>query len=106
MSEPQVGDPSTVMQSLKQRFAQRLVRRRRSTKRDPQSWLRNPEPASVRQPRFYDFNVWTEHKRVEKLRYMHRNPVRRGLVQPHTLAGSYCRIQKFLVKRAKSPLFS
>ncbi len=31
-------------------------------------------------PRFYDFNVWTEHKRVEKLRYMHRNPVKRGLV--------------------------
>jgi hypothetical protein len=22
---------------------------------------------------------WTEHKRVEKLRYMHRNPVTRGL---------------------------
>jgi len=33
------------------------------------------------QPRFYDFNVWTEHKRIEKLRYMHRNPVKRGLVE-------------------------
>ena len=32
--------------------------------------------------RFYDFNVWTEHKRVEKLRYIHRNPVKRGLVSP------------------------
>ena len=31
--------------------------------------------------RFYDFNVWTEHKRIEKLRYMHRNPVKRGLVE-------------------------
>ena len=30
--------------------------------------------------RFYDFNVWTERKRIEKLRYMHRNPVKRGLV--------------------------
>jgi putative transposase len=30
--------------------------------------------------RFYDFNVWTEKKRVEKLRYIHRNPVARGLV--------------------------
>jgi putative transposase len=29
---------------------------------------------------FYDFNVWTERKRIEKLRYMHRNPVKRGLV--------------------------
>jgi hypothetical protein len=25
--------------------------------------------------------VWTAHKRVEKLKYIHRNPVRRGLVQ-------------------------
>jgi len=32
------------------------------------------------QNRFYDFNVWTEKKRIEKLRYIHRNPVRRGLV--------------------------
>ena len=31
--------------------------------------------------RFYDFSVWTEHKRIEKLRYMHRNPVKRGLVE-------------------------
>jgi len=23
---------------------------------------------------FYDFNVWSERKRVEKLRYMHSNP--------------------------------
>ena len=30
--------------------------------------------------RFYDFNVWTEKKRVEKLRYIYRNPVARGLV--------------------------
>jgi putative transposase len=34
----------------------------------------------TRQKRFYDFNVRTERKRVEKLRYMHRNPVKRGLV--------------------------
>ncbi|HEX4022026.1 MAG TPA: transposase [Acidobacteriaceae bacterium] len=33
------------------------------------------------QPRYYDFNVYTERKRVEKLRYMHRNPVKRGLVE-------------------------
>jgi len=30
--------------------------------------------------RFYDFNVWTEKKRIEKLDYIHNNPVRRGLV--------------------------
>jgi putative transposase len=30
--------------------------------------------------RYDDFNVHSEEKRVEKLRYMHRNPVTRGLV--------------------------
>jgi putative transposase len=33
------------------------------------------------QARYYDFNVHSEKKRVEKLRYMHRNPVVRGLVE-------------------------
>ncbi|MHB1021500.1 MAG: REP-associated tyrosine transposase [Acidobacteriaceae bacterium] len=33
------------------------------------------------QARYYDFNVFTERKRIEKLRYMHRNPVKRGLVE-------------------------
>ena len=32
------------------------------------------------QARYYDFNVHNEDKRVEKLRYMHRNPQKRGLV--------------------------
>jgi putative transposase len=31
--------------------------------------------------RYYDFNVFTEEKRIEKLRYMHRNPVARALAQ-------------------------
>jgi putative transposase len=30
--------------------------------------------------RYYDFNVFSEKKRKEKLRYIHRNPVDRGLV--------------------------
>lgn len=33
------------------------------------------------QARFYDFNVWSEKKRVEKLNYMHGNPVKRALVE-------------------------
>ena len=32
------------------------------------------------QAHYYDFNVSTREKFVEKLRYIHRNPVRRGLV--------------------------
>ena len=48
--------------------------------------LRTPDVGGSEKPnrfwqaRFYDFNVWTEHKRIEKLRYIHRNPVARGLV--------------------------
>lgn len=34
----------------------------------------------VWQRRFYDFNVWTGRKRIDQLRCMHRNPVKRGLV--------------------------
>ncbi len=41
-------------------------------------WESTPDP--VWQKRFYDFNVWSERKQIEKLRYMHRNPVKRGLV--------------------------
>jgi putative transposase len=32
------------------------------------------------QARYYDFNTWTEAKHIKKLRYIHRNPVNRGLV--------------------------
>ena len=78
ISEPQIGDPSKVMQVVKQRFAQQLFTRPR--KRTPigrDSLKINPR--HVWQERFYDFNVWTEQKRIDKLRYMHRNPVKRGL---------------------------
>ncbi len=32
------------------------------------------------QSRYYDFNVYSARKTTEKLRYLHRNPVARGLV--------------------------
>jgi putative transposase len=32
-------------------------------------------------PRYYDFNIFTARKRVEKLRYMHRNPTKRSLAE-------------------------
>jgi putative transposase len=35
----------------------------------------------VWQRRFYDFNVWSARKRIEKLVYMHRNPVGSKLVE-------------------------
>ena len=38
-------------------------------------------PRPFWQRRFYDFNVFTDKKRLEKRRYIHRNPVLRGLVK-------------------------
>ena len=38
-------------------------------------------PKRFWQRRFYDFNVCSARKRIEKLRYIHRNPVKRGLVE-------------------------
>jgi len=77
ISEPQRGDPSMVMQAMKIGFARRLLAQAR---RSRQLCLPMNTPAHIWQRRFYDFNVWTVKKRIEKLRYMHRNPVKRGLV--------------------------
>ncbi len=80
--EPERGDPSVVVKVLKQSFARQLLGRWRAGV-DPQQCSLSKTPLSeghVWQHRFYDFVVFTEKKRVEKLRYMHRNPVVRGLV--------------------------
>ncbi len=66
VGEPERGKLSVAIQMLKQNVARQLV----VPDSQPRSWQR----------RYYDFNVWTEDKRVEKLRYLHRNPVARGLV--------------------------
>ena len=71
LSEPEVGTPSTVMQVLKQRTARALHR--------SQMFGEIPARAPFWQTRFYDFNVWNAKKRVEKLHYLHWNPVKRGL---------------------------
>jgi putative transposase len=66
ISEPERAKLSVALQMLKQNVAQRLHSREGGL-----LWL----------PRYYDFNVCSEAKRVEKLRYVHRNPVKRGLVR-------------------------
>lgn len=43
-------------------------------------WNTALDDGHIWQARFYDFVVFTEKKRAEKLRYMHHNPVKRGLV--------------------------
>lgn len=71
ISEPRRGSVSTVMQAMKQSFARRLLRQAGDTL---------PLGRHVWQRRYYDFVVFTRRKRVEKLRYIHRNPAKRGLV--------------------------
>ena len=65
ISEPQKGTPSIVMQALKLGFTRRVLESRIGGI--------DPYTRHVWQPRFYDFNVWSDRKRIEKLRYMHRN---------------------------------
>jgi len=80
LSEPERGNPSVVMRVLKQSFARKLLRQLRSTGGLGALWTEPVNESRVWQHRFYDFVVFTERKRIEKLRYMHRNPVQRGLV--------------------------
>jgi putative transposase len=81
LGEPERGNPSVVMQALKQGFARRLLARLRRATDPRQSMLWNMavEGGRIWQHRFYDFVVFTAKKRGEKLDYMHENPVKRGL---------------------------
>ena len=79
ISEPELGDPSVVMKVLKERSSRKL-----RALQQPHSFAKGAnEWATLEhfwQKRFYDFNVWSEGKREEKLNYIHNNPVKRGLV--------------------------
>ena len=63
MSEPERSTLAVVLQMLKQAVARML----KVPGGETPFW----------QPRYYDFNVWSERKFKEKLRYIHRNPVTR-----------------------------
>lgn len=84
VTEPQRSTLSTALQALKLGFIRRLERSRVPRSRDGgETWgtpLLSSDLHRFWQARFYDFNVRTEKKRIEKLRYIHRNPVKRGLV--------------------------
>jgi len=47
----------------------------------PNYWSKLDERETVWQPRYYDFNLYSEGKMHEKLEYMHNNPVRAGLAK-------------------------
>jgi REP-associated tyrosine transposase len=74
ISEPELNTLSVVIQMLKQITSHKL-----KSAGTPHFW----------QKRYYGFPVWSERKRIEKLRYIHRNPVKRGLVErPEDWRGS------------------
>jgi len=83
LSEPPKGNPSKILQILKQKTSAALRRRRKSS--PEQLTLQFPEKGTDEkrfwQRRFYDLNAWSERKLREKLNYMHRNPVDRKLVR-------------------------
>jgi putative transposase len=84
MGEPLEGDPSTALHDLKLRVAKRLRGGRKKRVEGQRELPFGPFPQAMRsfwQARFYDFNVYTEGKKKEKLNYMHANPVKRGLVE-------------------------
>ena len=80
ISEPENKNLSTVMQALKLGFSRRVLAQARRRPNPAQATLFDAGPQHIWQKRFYDFNVWSERKRIEKLRYIHQNPVKRGLV--------------------------
>jgi putative transposase len=97
LSEPEVGTPSTVMQVLKQRTTRALLPKiKKQDARQTRVFAELPPREPFWQARFYDFNVWTDKKKGEKLRYTHENPVKRGLVvAPEDWRWSSCRFYAF-----------
>jgi putative transposase len=73
-SEPAQGSLATFLQIFKQLSAREL---------------KSPTEKQFWQRRYYDFNVSSHEKYLEKVQYIHRNPVKRGLVsQPDQWAWS------------------
>ncbi len=69
VSEPEVSPLAKAIQALKISVARREMR------------YHDKDDTTLWQKRYYDHNVRTYQSFVEKLRYIHRNPVKRGLVE-------------------------
>ena len=65
ISEPELDTLADALKSLKQGVARRLV----------------GDAAHFWQKRYYDFNIRNHEQFVEKLHYIHSNPVKRGLCE-------------------------
>src|SRR5260370_30772676 len=66
LSEPQQDTLADALKSLKQGVSRRLI----------------GDAEHFWQKRYYDFNIRNYAQFVEKLRYIHRNPVKAGLCEP------------------------
>jgi putative transposase len=75
LSEPQRDTLAEALKSLKQGVSRRLIGR---LPLKPKPGL-SGAPAHFWQKRYYDFNIRNYAQFVEKLRYIHRNPVKQGL---------------------------
>ena len=69
LNEPEQGMLADAIHSLKLSFAKRV------------RWLGDSHSGVFWQKRYYDRNVRDEREFTKKLRYLHRNPVKRGLVK-------------------------
>jgi putative transposase len=100
LSEPQWGTLAAALKSLKQGVSRRLLQPQRAkwlagepgllgtAPLKPKAGLNGPpvpgllgEAEHFWQKRYYDFNIRNYPQFVEKLRYIHRNPVKRGLCE-------------------------
>jgi putative transposase len=86
VSEPARATLATAIKAIKQSVARKQVNLGLQQK-DPHNqrkvvWgtQKTRDIDHFWQKRYYDFNVRSSQKRVEKLKYIHRNPVHRGLV--------------------------
>ena len=82
ISEPAEGTFADAIKSLKQGVSRRLLG---SSPLKPKTGLNGASvPGAVDHfwmKRYYDFNVRDQRQFAEKLRYIHRNPVKRGLCE-------------------------
>jgi putative transposase len=65
LTEPEQSTLAAALQALKQSVSQKLI----------------GYHGHFWQVRYYDFNIFSIAKRIEKLKYIHRNPVKRRLVE-------------------------
>jgi putative transposase len=83
ISEPDRGLLADALKSLKQGVSRRLIATVESDGAPfkPGVGLSGDFPHHFWQKRYYDFNVRNYHQFVEKIDYIHQNPVKRGLCE-------------------------